>query len=175
MATNEVLLLQPVENLGNEGDTVKVRAGYARNFLFPRKMALPMTRANRKQMEALIQRREERLKAELEQAEARKQRIEALSIAFSMKTGQGGKLFGSVTNQQVGDRLKEEGIEVDRHKITFDQPVKELGQHTAYIKLHAEVTAELKFDVVSENPIEEEEGAEGQAAETTEASAEKAE
>lgn len=155
MATTEVLLLQPVENLGDEGEQKSVKSGYARNFLFPRGVAIPVTRANQKQMAALAKRREERLAHELDNAKKRAGRIETLSFVFTMKTGQGGKLFGSITNQDLHAKLLEEDIDVDRHKIHLDEAVKSIGQHTASIKLHPEVTASLSFEVVSENPIEE--------------------
>lgn len=160
MATTEVLLLQPVENLGHEGEQKSVKAGYARNYLFPRKIAIPVTRGNRKQMEALARRREERLKHELDQAKARATRVEELNFVFTMKTGQGGKLFGSITNQDLHAKLAEAGIEIDRHKIQLPEAVKSIGQHSAEVKLHPEVTATLRFEVVSENPIEDPEGEE---------------
>lgn len=158
MAQTEVLLVQPIAGLGNEGEQVTVRAGYARNYLLPQKMALPVNRANRKQVDALVKRREQRLQHELDTAQKLADRLGALSLSFAMKTGQGGKLFGSVTNQDIQARLKEEqGIQIDRHRIQIE-PIKSLGQHTADVKLHAEVTAPLKVEVVSENPIEEVEG-----------------
>lgn len=156
MAQAELLLLKPVEYLGNEGDTVKVKAGFARNFLLPRGMAIPMTRANRKQMEVLRLRADQRMADELTKAQALKARIEAISIAFAVKTGPGGKMFGSVTAQELIDRLSEQGVTLDRKQVNLATPVKTLGQHTVNIRLHSEVELEFAFEVVSENPIEEE-------------------
>ncbi|MGB0416329.1 MAG: 50S ribosomal protein L9 [Coraliomargarita sp.] len=155
MATNQVLLLQPIKGLGAEGDTVTVRAGYARNFLLPRKIALPITHANKKQMEALLKAREAREAKELESAKELAERISKTSIALAVKTGEGGKMFGAVTANDLIARLAEEGIELVKKQLGLPAPIKELGSHVAAVKLHAEIEAELKFEVVSENPIEE--------------------
>mgnify|MGYP000449728701 FL=1 len=155
MANSEVLLLQPIKGLGAEGDTVTVRAGYARNFLLPRKQALPITQANKKHVESLLKAREAREQKEFESARALGEQIEKTSIAIAVKTGEGGKMFGAVTANDLIERLKEEGIELVKKQLGLAQPIKDLGSHTAKIKLHADVEIELKFEVVSENPIEE--------------------
>ena len=155
MATNEVLLLKPVDGLGGEGDQVKVRAGYARNFLLPRNIAVPVTRANKKQVEALKKRRAEREAHEFNGANELGKKIESLRLdAFVVKTGEGGKMFGAITAADLHDKLTAAGIEIDRKRIHLFTPVKTLGRHTVKVKLHAEVTVELAFDIVSENPIE---------------------
>lgn len=151
----EVLLLKPVDNLGYEGDQVSVKAGYARNFLLPRNLALPVNRANKKYIESLQARKEARLKQEREHAEQVLARLETVGIAIAVKTGEGGKMFGSVTSQDLIDRLKEDGIEIERKQMNLHTPVKTLGKHTTKIKLHPEITYELEWEVVSENPIEE--------------------
>jgi len=155
MATTELLLLQPVEHLGNEGETVTVRAGYARNYLLPRGVAIPVTRSNRKQVESLARARETRLAKELEGATAIAKRLEETRIAIAVKTGPGGRLFGSVTVPDLITRLGEEGIQIDKKAMLMAQPIKTLGKHEVKIKLHAEVTVDFAFEVVSENPIEE--------------------
>jgi large subunit ribosomal protein L9 len=154
MAHSEVLLIKPVEGLGGEGDQVKVRAGYARNFLLPRKVAVPVTTANRKQVEALKKRRAEREVTELNGAQELARKLEKASLAFAVTTGEGGKMFGSVTTADIHDKLAAAGFEIDRRKILLHTPVKMLGKHTVNVKLHADVTVELPFDIVSENPIE---------------------
>jgi large subunit ribosomal protein L9 len=156
MAYSEVLLLKPVENLGAEGDQVKVRAGYARNFLLPQKHAVALNLANRKHVEALRKRRAEREASELAGAQELATRIGKLAIAFAVKTGEGGKMFGAITAVDLHQKLVEAGFEIDRRKIHFFTPVKTLGKHEVKIKLHHDVTIELGFDVVSENPIIEE-------------------
>jgi large subunit ribosomal protein L9 len=153
MAHNEVLLIKPVEGLGAEGDQVKVRAGYARNYLLPRAIAVPLTHANRKQVEALKKRRAEREAKELSTARDLVTRLEKVRIAFAVKTGEGGKMFGAVTAGDLHEKLAQAGLEIDKRKIHLHTPVKTLGQHTVKIKLHPDVSFELGFDVVSENPI----------------------
>lgn len=153
MAYSEVLLVKPVDGLGGEGDQVKVRAGYARNFLLPRSIAVPVTKANRKQIEALKKRRAEREAQELSGAEELAKKLAGTSLAFAVKTGEGGKMFGAITSTDIHDKLVEAGIELDKKRIHLHTPVKTLGKHTVKVKLHAEVTVELAFDIVSENPI----------------------
>ncbi|MGA3007479.1 MAG: 50S ribosomal protein L9 [Opitutaceae bacterium] len=154
MSNSEILLLKPVDGLGGEGDQVKVRAGYARNFLLPHKFAVPVTQANRKQVDALKKRRAERETHELAGAQELAQKLEKVSVAFAVKTGEGGKMFGAITANDLHDKLTAAGFALDKRRIHLHTPVKALGQHTFKIKLHADVTVELAFDVVSENPIE---------------------
>ena len=153
MAHSEILLLKPVENLGGEGDQVRVRAGYARNFLLPRKLAIPLTESNRKQIEALRKARAKREESELDAAQKLAARIESTRIAIAVKTGEGGKMFGAVTAADIHAKLTEAGVEIDRKKIHVYTPIKTLGQHSTKIRLHADVQVEFSFDVVSENPI----------------------
>ena len=154
MANSEVLLLKPVDGLGAEGDQVKVRAGYARNFLLPQGMAVPLTVANRKQVEALKKARALREAKELDGAQALAKQIEKAGIAIAVKTGEGGKLFGAITSADIHAKLGEAGITIDRKRVHLHTPVKTLGKHEVKIKLHADVSVDLSFDVVSENPIE---------------------
>ncbi|HWA28688.1 MAG TPA: 50S ribosomal protein L9 [Lacunisphaera sp.] len=154
MANNEILLLKPVDGLGAEGDQVKVRAGYARNFLLPQGMAVPLTGANRKRIEALKKARGLREAKELDGAQALAKQISKAAIAIAVKTGEGGKLFGAVTANDIHDKLTAAGITVEKKRIHLGQPIKTLGKHEVKIRLHPEVSVELSFDVVSENPIE---------------------
>ena len=154
MANHEILLLKPVDGLGAEGDQDKVRAGYARNFLLPQGMAVPLTGANRKRVEALKKARALREVKELDGAQALAKQIEKAGIAIAVKTGEGGKLFGAVTTHDIHDKLVAAGITVDKRRIHLGQPIKTLGKHEVKIKLHPEVSVDLTFDVVSENPIE---------------------
>lgn len=160
MATADVLLVKPVEGLGNEGDEVKVRAGFARNFLLPQKIAIPVTRANKRQIEALQKARALREQKEVDVAKELAAKIEALHIAIAVKTGEGGRMFGAVTAADLFEKVVEAGIEVDKKKVLLYTPIKELGQHSTTVKLHPEVSVELTFDVVSENPIVEAEAEE---------------
>ena len=154
MANSEILLVKPVDGLGGEGDQVKVRAGYARNYLLPRGIAVPLTGANRKQVEALKKRRAVREATELTGAQELAKKLEKVALAFAVKTGEGGKMFGAITATDIHDKLVAAGVEVEKRRIHLHTPVKTLGKHTVNVKLHPDVTVELNFDVVSENPIE---------------------
>ena len=153
MATADVLLVKPVDGLGSEGDEVKVRAGFARNYLLPQKIAIPVTRANKRQIEALQKARALREQKEVDVAKELAAKIEALHIAIAVKTGEGGRMFGAVTAADLFEKVVEAGIEVDKKKVLLYTPIKELGQHSTTVKLHPDVSVELTFDVVSENPI----------------------
>ncbi|HNW40646.1 MAG TPA: 50S ribosomal protein L9 [Opitutaceae bacterium] len=154
MASSELLLIKPVDGLGGEGDQVKVRAGYARNFLLPRGYAVPLTQSNKKQVEALKKRRGEREAQELAGAQELAKQLEKVSIAFVVKTGEGGKMFGAITVNDLHDKLVASGVNVEKKKIHLHTPVKTLGKHEVQVKLHSEVSVTVSFDVVSENPIE---------------------
>jgi large subunit ribosomal protein L9 len=153
MAHSEILLLKPVDGLGGEGDQVKVRAGYARNYLLLRRMAVPVTAATRKQIEALTRRRGEWEAQELNGAQELKGKLEKTALAFAVKTGEGGKMFGAITGADINEKLIAAGFTIDKRKIQLFSPVKTLGRHEVKVKLHADVIVDLPFDVVSENPI----------------------
>lgn len=155
MATTEILLLQPVENLGAEGDTVTVKAGYARNYLLPRKLALPVTQANRKYVESLQARRAAREAKEIAGAEELKAKIEKIELVFDVKTGEEG-VFGAVTAADLIERLKEKGIELEKRQLSLYTPAKSLGKHTTKIRLHKEVSFEYEFELKGEDKPEEE-------------------
>src|SRR6056297_2059223 len=123
----EVLLMQDIENLGAEGEVVKVSEGYARNYLLPRDMAAPVTEGTRRRLAKIQREREEANQRELEGAQELANRLQAISCTISVKTGEDDKMYGSVTSQDIADVLKEQGIEIDRHKLQLDEPIKELG------------------------------------------------
>ena len=146
----EVILKEDVANLGHRGDVVKVADGYGRNFLLPRKLALQATLANKaviEQMKAAAARRSATEKA---QAEALVTKLEPLVLTFSRKSGESGQLFGSVTSADIASELESKGFEVDRRKIQMNEPIKGLGNFNVVVKLHREVTAHLKVQVVAE-------------------------
>ncbi|MAE52509.1 MAG: 50S ribosomal protein L9 [Opitutae bacterium] len=157
MAHTEILLLEKVDNLGSEGDVVRVRSGYARNFLLPRSKAVPLNQANKKRLDSLKIARAAREADELQNAQDVASKISDLSIAIAVKTGAGGKLFGSVTAQQIIEKIAEKGFSLDKRHFTNFSPIKTLGQNTVSLNLFKDVTAELNVEVVSENPIEVEE------------------
>lgn len=161
MATTEVLLIKPVDGLGAEGDKVRVKAGYARNYLFLQGIALPVNRANQKYLDALSKAREVRQASDLKTATELAGKIQGVSLTFSVKTGEGGKMFGAISVTEIVARLAEQGIVVERKRVHLGQgPVKLLGKHVAHVKLHSDISFELPFEVVSENPIIEEAPAE---------------
>lgn len=149
MATNvKVLLQSDVDNLGVGGEVVRVRAGYARNFLLPRGLALPATAGNLSRVEELKKAALSRKKQEREVAEQLAQKLGALSISVARAVGEEGKMYGSVTAKDVADAAARAGIEVDRRRITLGDPIKQLGTFQVTVKLHPEVTATLKVEVV---------------------------
>src|SRR3989304_8157519 len=146
----QVILLEDVSSLGKAGDLVKVSDGYGRNYLIPQKKAVLATEKSLKVIEhqkRLIQQRMEKTKKD---AEKLGQQIENLSCTFAKTVGESGKLFGSVTSMDIENYLKENGIKVDRKKITLEEPIKNLGMSNVPIKLHPEVTTHLKVWVVQE-------------------------
>jgi len=146
----EVILKEDVANLGHRGDVVKVADGYGRNFLLPRKLALQATLANKaviEQMKAAAARRSATEKA---QAEELVVKLEPLVLGFTRKSGENGQLFGSVTSVDIAAGLEAKGFEVDRRKIQLAEPLKSLGDFTVAIKLHREVTAHVKVQVLAE-------------------------
>ncbi|MDR1303458.1 MAG: 50S ribosomal protein L9 [Puniceicoccales bacterium] len=149
MATTDILLLQKVEHLGYEGDEATVRAGYARNYLLPRGFAIPVTRANRKQIEALRARRAEREAKELQAARALAEKIRAAEILFVAKTGEKGKMFGAITAADLVRKFGEQGIIIERKKVHLE-PIKHAGSACAKIKLHHEIAIDFTFEIVSE-------------------------
>jgi len=146
----EVILRDHVENLGQRGEIVKVADGYARNFLLPRKLALPATAANRKWVERERKIAEVRDSEERGAAEAMATRLNALELTISRKTGENDQLYGSVTNADIGELLAAKGFDIDRRKILLPDPIKALGENTVPVKLHREVTAQLRVTVAKE-------------------------
>ena len=150
MPLTELILTENVPGLGAEADVVKVRRGYARNYLLPRKMAYEVTPAALRKLNALKQKRAEREARELNDAQELARRIGKAKFVFTLETGESGKAFGSVTAQDIVNRLKNEvGVEIDRHKIGLERPIKDTGEHEVAIKLHHDVTAQLVFQVKS--------------------------
>ena len=156
MPLTQLILIENVPGLGAEADVVKVRRGYARNYLLPRKKAYEVTPGALRQLDALKQKRAEREARELNEAEELARRIGKTRLVFTLETGETGKAFGSVTAQDIVNRLKNEvGAEIDRHKIVLERPIKDTGEHDVAIRLHHDVTAQLIFQVKSaEEPRE---------------------
>jgi large subunit ribosomal protein L9 len=156
MAKTEVILTHNIVGLGGESDQVKVAAGYARNYLFPQGLAIPLTGANKRRLEALKQRRAEREAQELNAMTDLGKAISKLICVVSVKTGEDGKMFGTVTAGTIADQLKNQfEIHLDKKKIHLEQPIKSLGEHEVELRLHADVKSTLKVRVESSTPLPE--------------------
>ena len=146
----KVILVQLVENLGEIGDVVEVANGYGRNYLIPRGLAIAATAKNKRQIEHEHHLREHRIARARQNAQAFANELQEVSCRFTRKSGDEGKLFGSVTAMDIAEKLKEAGFEIDRRHIQLDQPIKSLGEFAVPIRLRPEVTAELKIHIEPE-------------------------
>ena len=144
----KVILLEEVKGTGAKGQAVNVAEGYARNFLFPKKLAIEATAANMKELERQQQVKNERKAAELTQARALGEKLKDMEIIVPAKTGGGQKLFGAVTNKDIGDAIEQKyGLAIDRRKIEIKNTIKTIGEHEVVIRLHAEVVLTKKITV----------------------------
>ncbi|MDQ2867294.1 MAG: 50S ribosomal protein L9 [Verrucomicrobiota bacterium] len=150
MPSTEIILTENVPGLGAEADVVKVRRGYARNYLLPHGKAYEVTPANMRTLDTLKKKRAEREGRELNEAEELARRINKARVVFKLETGETGKAFGSITAQDLVTRLKNEvGVDIDRHKLHLEHPIKTTGEHEVEIKLHHDVVATFHFEVKS--------------------------
>ena len=146
----EVILREHVDNLGRRGDVVKVAAGYARNYLLPRKLALAVNDNNRRQIEREKKLAEARDMEEKGAAEAVAQRLGQLELEIARRVGENETLYGSVTSADIAQALHAQGFEIDKRKITLPEPLKALGESTIPVKVHRDVTAKVKVRVIAE-------------------------
>jgi large subunit ribosomal protein L9 len=154
MGHKQVLLREDIDNLGARGEIVRVKAGYARNYLLPRALAVEATASNVKQIEgerAALLKREAK---ERSSAEGQADQLRKLTLKFERKVGEAGVLYGSVTSMDVAHALKEQGYEIDRRKIALREPIKRFGNYTVPVRLHREVTVELPVSVLGEGGVE---------------------
>jgi large subunit ribosomal protein L9 len=153
MAHTRILLREDVDDLGARGEIVRVRAGYARNYLLPRKLAVEATTNNVKQIE---QERARLLKKEANEratAQGQADQLGTLVLEFKRKAGEQGALYGSVTSMDIAEELKQRGYEIDRHRIHLREPLKRLGEFTVPVRLHREVTVDLNVKVAPEGEV----------------------
>ncbi len=146
----EIILLDDIPSLGRVGDLVKVSDGYGRNYLIPNKLAIKATPKNRKQLEHEKRFAHEKTEKVKRDAEKLANKIEEFSCTITKPVGESGKLFGSVTSKEIEQQLNEHGFQIDRKKIELEEPIKNLGVYTIPVRLHPEVTANLKLWVVRE-------------------------
>jgi large subunit ribosomal protein L9 len=150
MPSTQIILTENIPGLGAEADVVKVRRGYARNFLLPHGKAHEVTPGSMRKLDSLKKKRAEREAREMNDAEELSRRITKLRVTFTLETGETGKAFGSITAQDIVTRIKNEiGAEIDRHKIVLEHPIKTTGEHSVGIKLHHDVPTEFTFQVKS--------------------------
>ena len=172
----EVILKQEIRKLGGKGDVVRVANGYARNFLFPKQMALPATAANKKQIEemrAAADREAARLRGD---AAKLAEQLQALTIEITARAGDSDQLFGSVTSRDIAAELETKGYTIDRHKIVLSNPIRMVGEHAVSVHLHRDVNVPLTVNVLAEGREEEEpQEAAAEAGEAAESAAEPAE
>jgi large subunit ribosomal protein L9 len=146
----EVILREHIDNLGRRGDVVKVAAGYARNYLLPRKLALAVTESNKRQIARERKVAEAREAEEKGQAEALAQRLAQLEIDIARRVGENDTLYGSVTSADVAHALQAKGFEIDKRKIQLADPIKSLGETMVPVRIHREVVAQIRVKVVPE-------------------------
>jgi large subunit ribosomal protein L9 len=154
MAKTEVILTHNIVGLGGESDQVKVAAGYARNYLFPQGLAVPLTGANKRRLEVLKQRRAEREAHDLNTMTEMSKALSKLTCVITVKTGEDGKMFGTVTAGMIADQLKTQlDVTLDKRKIHLEHPIRTLGDHEVELRLHADVATNLKLRVESSTPL----------------------
>ena len=153
MAHTRILLREDIDDLGARGEIVRVRAGFARNYLLPRKLAVEATSSNVKQIE---QERAALLKREVKErstAQGQAKQMDALVLTFKRKAGEQGALYGSVTSMDVTEALQEKGYEIDRHRVHLREPIKRVGDFIVPVRLHREVSIDLQVKVVPEGEV----------------------
>jgi len=151
MATTTVLLREDVDNLGGRGEIVKVKAGYARNYLIPNSLATLATKGNVRQVEQERAALLKKTAIEKATAEAQAEQMKDIKLLFERKAGEHGILFGSVTSMDIAEALQAKGYEIDRKRIVLTETIKELGHYTVKVKLHREVAIELPVEVLGED------------------------
>lgn len=146
----QVILREDIDKLGKIGDLVKVADGYARNYLVPNKKAIEATPKNLNAMDHAKKMVSDRIRKLKKEAAADADMIKALAITIKAKSGEEGKLFGSVTSMDIAEAMKAQGVAIDKRKIILDEPIKRLGDYTITVKLHVDVTADFKLTVIAE-------------------------
>jgi large subunit ribosomal protein L9 len=151
MATTSVLLREDIEHLGARGEIVKVKAGYARNYLLPRRLAVQATKGNVRQIETERAALLKKEATEISAATAQGEQLSKVRLVFERKAGEQGVLYGSVTTMDIADELKAKGYEIDRRRLSLKDPIKSTGEFTVTVKLHREVNIELPVTVRSDD------------------------
>jgi large subunit ribosomal protein L9 len=153
MAHTKILLREDVDDLGARGEIVRVKAGYARNYLLPRKLAVEANVGNVKQIERERELLLKKTATERATADAQAEQMRSLVLTFERKAGEQGALYGSVTSMDIAEALKQRGYEVDRHRLHLREPLKRLGDFTVPLRLHREVTVDLQVKIAPEGEL----------------------
>lgn len=148
--STEILLMADVADLGAEGEVVKVADGYARNYLIPRRLGAPVTEATRRRLQKIREEREQKHAADIQAASDMADKLARNSVTIPVKVGEEEQMYGSVTTADIAESLAAQGIELDRHTIALDAPIRELGVYDVKVKLHPEVDGAIKVWVVEE-------------------------
>ncbi len=146
----QVILREDIDTLGKIGDVVKVADGYGRNYLVPMKKAIEATPKNVHAMDHAKKMVSDRLRKLKKEATVEADKIKSVSVTIKVKTGEEGKLFGAVTSKDIAEAVKAQGVEIDKRKIVLDEPIKRVGDYTVTVKLHTDITADIKVSVVAE-------------------------
>ena len=146
----ELILRESIDHLGRRGDVVNVAGGYARNYLLPRKLALPVTEANRRQVDRERVIAEQREADERQAAQALADRVAAVECEIARRVGENDTLYGSVTNADIAEQLAVNMLDIDKRQVQLDEPIKQLGDFTVAVKIHRDVTTNVRVRVVSE-------------------------
>jgi len=147
----KIILKEDLESLGKCGEVIQVKDGYARNYLFPRNLAIPATKGNLSSIEEITRQKKFRDEKKKKGEEKLKHDLEKISITAEVKVGEEDRVFGSVTSQDIAELLKEQGFEIDKRRIDLEEPIKALGVYTVPVKIHGDVVANLKLWVVKKN------------------------
>lgn len=143
----KVVLIKDFEGYGVFGDVINVKDGFARNYLIPRGIALPVTEGNLRHVKGIMSQRARKLQKEKEKAQALAKKLEGIMVEILRRVGEKGKIFGSVTAQEIAQALKERGFDVDRKRVMLKNPIKDVGIYTVTLKLHPEVSVDIKVEV----------------------------
>jgi len=146
-----VILREDIPELGQAGDTVEVKAGYGRNYLFPRNLAIPATKANLRAIDEVRKQKQIRERKRRREAELVKEKIEKLSLSVEVMVGEENKLYGSVTNSDIAELLQKEGIIIDKRAIELESPIKVLSVYTVPVRVDKDVTAQLRLWVIKKS------------------------
>ncbi len=146
----KVILMQDVANLGEVGDIVDVAGGYGRNYLVPQGLAVAATAKNKRQLEHQQRLRDHQIAKARKAAAGLAEQLQGVTCSFTRRSAEEGRLFGSVTSMDIVEQLKEAGIELDRHRVQLDQPIRSLGEHAVSVRLPGDLTAQVNVKVVAE-------------------------